>query len=115
MAGINRNRWPDCSGISGRNESEWVAAFGRNLQWDIKPENVILTDYFLSNGKQNEYNFKNFKLDQIQDNIKKSIVEMIAKLDDPQENITRENSFPFTENEQICKYCNYYKACPKYG
>ena len=84
-------------------------------KWDIKPENVILTDYFLSNGKQNEYNFKNFELDQIQDYIKNSIVEMKDKLDDPQENVTRENSFLFTENEQICKYCNYYKVCPKYG
>ena len=84
-------------------------------KWDIKPENVILTDYFLSNVKQNEYNFKNFELDQIQDYIKNSIVEMKDKLDDPQENVTRENSFLFTENEQICKYCNYYKVCPKYG
>ena len=40
---------------------------------------------------------------------------MRDKLDGPQENIARENSFPFTENEQICKYCNYYKVCPKYG
>jgi len=84
-------------------------------KWDIKSENVILTDYFLSNGKQNEYNFKNFELDPIQDYIKNSILEMKDKLDDPQENIARENSFPFTENEQICKYCNYYKVCPKYG
>ena len=52
-------------------------------KWDIKSENVILTDYFLSNGKQNEYNFKNFELDQLQDKIKNSIVEMKDKLDDP--------------------------------
>ena len=84
-------------------------------KWDIKSENVILTDYFLSNGKQNEYNFKNFELDPIQDKIKNSIVEMKYKLDDPQKNTAIENSFAFTENEQLCKYCNYYKACPKYG
>ncbi len=84
-------------------------------KWDIKPENVILTDYFLSNGKQNEYNFKNFELDQIQDNIKNSIVEMKDKLDDPQKNTAIENSFAFTENEQACHYCNYSKICPKYA
>ena len=84
-------------------------------EWDIKPENVILTDYFLSKGKQNEYNFKNFELNQIQDYIKNSIVEMKEKLGDTEENIASEGNFPFTENEQTCKYCNYYKACPKYA
>lgn len=27
-----RNQWPDCSGMGGRNQSEWVAGMGRNTQ-----------------------------------------------------------------------------------
>jgi len=83
-------------------------------KWAIKQEKVKLVDFFLSNGDQYDYNFKNFELNQIQEYILNSIDEMRDKLDDQQENIARENSFPFTENEKICKYCNYYKVCQKY-
>ena len=83
-------------------------------KWAIKQEKVKLVDFFLSNGDQYDYNFKNFELNQIKEYILNSIDEMRDKLDDQQENIARENSFPFTENEKICKYCNYYKVCQKY-
>jgi hypothetical protein len=32
VTGINRNRWPECSGFSDRNKSESVTGMGRNLQ-----------------------------------------------------------------------------------
>lgn len=32
MAEIFRNRWPECSGIGGRNGAEWVAEIKRNIQ-----------------------------------------------------------------------------------
>lgn len=82
-------------------------------KWDIKPENVKLVDFFLSNGKQNEYRLVDFKSGQIKNHILNSIDEMKKRLENPNENIARENSFIFTENEQICKYCNYNKICPK--
>jgi len=34
-------------------------------------------------------------------------------LDDPQENIAKEDRFTFSDNKQICNYCSYYKICPK--
>jgi len=82
-------------------------------KWDIKPENVKLVDFFLSNAKLNEYKLIDFNLDQIQKNIWSSIVEMQDMLDDLQGNIAREERFPFSQNEQICHYCNYNKICTK--
>jgi len=82
-------------------------------KWDIKPENVKLVDFFLSNAKLNEYKLIDFNLDQIQKNIWSSIVEMQDMLDDLQENIAREERFPFSQNKQICHYCNYNKICAK--
>jgi len=32
VAGINRNRWPEWSGLGGRFRPDWVAGFGRNAQ-----------------------------------------------------------------------------------
>lgn len=84
-------------------------------KWDIKPENVILIDYFLSNGKKNEFRFVDFESDQIQDYILNSIDEMKKMLEDTEENIAREDNFPFTDNEQASRYCNYSKICPKYA
>lgn len=39
VAGINRNRWPECSGFSDRNKSESVTGMDRNLQILRKQEN----------------------------------------------------------------------------
>lgn len=82
-------------------------------KWNVKPENVKLVNFFLSTGKLNEYKLIDFNLDQIQKNIWSSIVEMQDMLDDLQENIAREERFPFSQNEQICHYCNYNKICTK--
>lgn len=84
-------------------------------KWGSKAKNVKLIDYFLSNGKQNEYRFVDFRLDQINDYILNSIDEMKRLLDDPQDNIAREDFFPFTDNEPTCQYCNYSKICPKFA
>jgi hypothetical protein len=82
-------------------------------KWEINFEKLKLVDFFLLNGNQNEYKFGDFDLDHIREYIRNSIKEMKDKLDDPEENIAREDSFSFTDNKQNCKYCNYYKVCPK--
>ena len=82
-------------------------------KWNIEAANVKLVDFYLSNGNQNEFIFADFEIDKIQNQIFNSIDEMKHILDDPQENIAREDGFPFTENEQTCKYCNFNKMCPK--
>jgi len=82
-------------------------------KWNIEADKVKLVDFYLSNDNQKEFNFEDFEVDEIHDQIVNSIDEMIGMLDDPKENIAREDGFPFTENEQICKYCNFNKMCPK--
>ena len=81
-------------------------------RWNIKTDKVKLVDFYLSNDNQNEFSLEDFEIDEIQDQIMNSINEMLDMLDDPQENIAREDGFPFTENEQICKYCNFSSICP---
>ena len=82
-------------------------------KWEIKPEDVKLMELYLSSGKQNEYNFSEFDLDNIQKHIWSSIGEMQNKLDDPQANIASEDRFPFTKNTKTCEYCNFLKICPR--
>ena len=82
-------------------------------KWNIKADKVKLVDFYLSNDNQNEFILTDFEIDEIQHQIINSINEMNDLLDDPQKNIAIEDCFPFTENEQICRYCNYSKICPK--
>jgi len=82
-------------------------------KWDIDPENVKLIDFYLSTGKQNEFCLGDLDLDQIENYIFTSIDEMEKLLEDPIGNIAKEENFPFTENKDICNYCNYKKICFK--
>jgi len=82
-------------------------------EWNIKSDKVKLVDLFLSSGNQNELSLEDFEINEIQDRIMNSTNEIIDMLDDPQKNIAREDCFSFSDNEQICHYCNYSKICPK--
>ena len=83
-------------------------------KWEIKPEQVKLVEFYLSSGKQNEYNFSEFDLDNIQKHIWSSIGEMQNLLDDPVANVAVEDRFSFTKNTKTCEYCNFLKICSKY-
>jgi CRISPR/Cas system-associated exonuclease Cas4 (RecB family) len=82
-------------------------------KWNTKGENINLVDFYLSSGNQNEFNFEDFEVAKIQDQIMNSTDEMIDMLDDPILNIAREDLFPLTDNVQTCNYCSYSKICPK--
>ena len=82
-------------------------------EWNIKSDKVKLVDLYLSSGNQNEFSLEDFEINEIQDRIMNSTNEIIDMLDDPQKNIAREDCFSFSDNEQICHYCNYSKICPK--
>ncbi len=84
-------------------------------QWSVKSEQIRMVEFYLSSGKQNEHNMTDFELDPIHQYIGTSIEAMKDLLDDPQANIASEDQFPFTENEQICQFCNYYKVCPRWS
>ncbi len=83
-------------------------------KWGTQPEKVKLVEYYLSLDKQNEYSLTDFDLEEINQYISNSIEEMKDLLDDPQENISSENSFPISENDHTCRYCNFKMMCPKF-
>jgi len=80
-------------------------------KWNVEPKNVKLIDFFLSTGKQNEFQLRNLNLDQIENCILTSIDKMENLLEDPIENTAKEEDFSLTNNKKICNYCNYKKMC----
>ena len=83
-------------------------------QWSFKSKQIRTVEFYLSSGKQNEHHLTDFELDPIRQYIGNSIKAMKDMLDDPQANVASEDRFSFVENEQVCKYCNYCKACPRW-
>lgn len=99
----------------GDNHKMQLACYGLYAiqQWSVKPEQIKTVEFYLSNGKQNENRLTDFELDPVHQYIGNSIETMKDLLDDPQANVANEDQFEFTENEQVCRYCNFRKVCPR--
>jgi len=82
--------------------------------WKLNPKQVNLFEFYLSRDEQNEYNFSEQGLDSIIQYITYSVNQMKNLLDDIKKNLANEENFAFTEDDQICSYCNYRKLCPRW-
>lgn len=54
------------------------------------------------------------KMDFAKHYIRNSIAGMKRALTDVEQNLAEEKDFPFTENEQTCRFCNFKKVCAKW-
>ncbi|NHJ33683.1 MAG: PD-(D/E)XK nuclease family protein [Asgard group archaeon] len=92
-----------------------LACYGlfAKYKWGARPENIKLKEFFLSNGKLNEYVLEEFNLDDIHNYISKSIKAMQNPLDNPEENIANEDNFPFSDVDSTCSFCNFLKICTR--
>ena len=50
-------------------------------------------------------------VEETQQYIEKSIKEMKALLDDPDENVASIDNFPMIENKNFCKHCSFKEIC----
>lgn len=69
----------------------------------------------VNTGKETVRKMIEAKMDFAKHYIRNSIAGMKRSLIDPEKNLAREEDFPFTENEQTCRFCNFKKVCPKWA
>ncbi len=69
----------------------------------------------INTGKETVREMFEAKMDFAKHYIRNSIAAMKRVLIDPEKNEAREEDFPFTENEQTCRFCNFKKVCPKWA
>jgi len=69
----------------------------------------------VNTGKETVRKMIEAKMDFAKHYIRNSIAAMKKALSDPEKNKAREEDFPFTENEQTCRWCNFQKICPKWA
>ncbi len=82
-------------------------------KWDLKPDQVQLREFNLSNGKIYEMSLEEFDLDGIHKHIWSSIEDMLNCLEDRKTNLADEERIDLSENRKFCETCNYIRICPR--
>ncbi len=92
----------DCYGLFSRDH------------FKIPVEKIKTVECNVNSGKETIRSMIEAKMDFAKHYIRNSIAGMKRALVDPEKNTAREEDFPFTENEQTCRWCNFKKICPKW-
>jgi PD-(D/E)XK nuclease superfamily protein len=80
----------------------------------VPTESIQTVECNVNSGKSTVRRMIEAKIDFARNYIRDSIAGMKRALADPEKNVAREEDFPFTENEQTCRWCNFRKKCPKW-
>lgn len=80
----------------------------------VPTESIQTIEVNVNTGKETVRGMIEAKMDFAKHYIRNSIAAMKKALADPEKNIAREEDFPFTENEQTCRWCNFRKICAKW-
>ncbi|MHC4946340.1 MAG: PD-(D/E)XK nuclease family protein [Planctomycetota bacterium] len=105
---------------TGRSESERNAfqlacyCFYAIQKWKVEPRQVVTVEYNLGSGRESPYQLGSVDLDAIRNRMLASIRDMKKLLDDPKRNAASEDRFAFVEDEDVCRYCNFRKICPRW-
>lgn len=87
--------------------------FSRDF-FKIPVEKIQTIESNVNTGKETVRTMIEAKMDFAKHYIRNSIAGMKSVLRDAEKNEAREEDFPFTENEQTCRYCNFKKLCAKW-
>lgn len=108
--------WKTGKSDAARNEFQLACyTFYAIHKWKVEPAQVMTVEFNLSSGKESRYSLGGVDLDAIRKHISSSIRDMKQLLDDAGTNRASEERFAFVEDERVCRYCNFRKACPRWA
>lgn len=81
----------------------------------VPTESIETVESNVNSGQEKVRSMIEAKLDFAKHYIRNSIAGMKRALTDPEQNLAREEGFPFTENERTCRFCFFKKVCPKWA
>jgi hypothetical protein len=84
-------------------------------KWYADSENIHLTEFNLASGRKHNVTLKQLNLEKSQHYIRDSIAAMLDLLDDTESNRASEKRFAFAASAGECRFCNFYKECPRYS
>lgn len=83
-------------------------------RWEVEPGQITMIEFNLNNGDVYERQTTPEDLASAQERIGASVSAMQARLENPEENLAREDRFPFTEDGKQCLRCPFRRICPKW-
>lgn len=84
-------------------------------RWKVSPAGVTAIEFNLAAAAETRRVFTDLQLAETRAYIHDSADEMLFPLADPENNVAEEEAFDFTEDERVCRRCNFVKVCPKWG
>jgi CRISPR/Cas system-associated exonuclease Cas4 (RecB family) len=82
--------------------------------WKVDPHNIKTVEFNLSSGNITEIQMTEELFSSTQKHMRESIIEMQKFIEDSRSNTATEDRFDFVKEEEICKFCNFFKICPKW-
>jgi len=82
--------------------------------WDVALENIVCKTYNLRIDKADDYEINDEVVEKVKAHMRDSIASMKKLLVDEENNVAREEDFEVTEDDKICRSCNFKKVCPKW-
>ncbi len=83
-------------------------------KWSVSPENIICKKYNVMIDKVDDYEINDAVIDKVKDYMRESINDMKELLCDKENNIAQEEDFSVTDDDNVCRWCNFRKICSKW-
>ena len=91
-----------------------VYALYAETAWKLSAEDTTSIEFNLSTGETFSTRTTREDTDAALSSIRTSIASMKSLLDDPATNRATEERFAMTDDESICRTCNFKRLCPKF-
>ena len=83
--------------------------------WNCAADSVRTIEFNVGKNQVHEHAVTDELIQEVRRYIMESAGEMEGFLDDVGKNTASEESFPFAEDANACRNCNFRKACPRFG
>jgi len=84
-------------------------------RYGYNPENIFCKKHNVRLDVVDDLDVNTQLIDEMREYMRESIKSMKVMLADEANNAAREEDFQVTDNDDICKSCNFRKACPKWA
>jgi len=94
-----------------RTQLEVYALYAVRTWKDVVPEDLVLRGVYLDDGKEVDAAVSAGDLEELEARVVDSVARMREALEDPEENVAREEAFPMTDERRTCRYCVFRDLC----
>lgn len=84
-------------------------------KWGVTPQDITCKRYNVLIDREDDYEINDKIIENVKDHMRGSIRSMTDMLRDKERNTAVEGDFAVTDNESVCRSCNFRRICPKWS